>query len=91
MNGQPEHGAAQDVILRERAWLTITGVEDVTAFDEDSVTLRTAKGILSVDGSMLKITRLSVETGELEIEGRIGGVLYLDEEPPKKKRSIFGR
>lgn len=80
---------AQMIHISERKNLTVTGVEDVQSFDEESIILKTNLGMLAVDGKALHITHLSVETGELYIEGEIGGVVFFEPSEPKKKRGFF--
>lgn len=80
----------QEIFLRDRSYLKITGVEDVSTFDESGIILTSCNGEITVDGSELRIVNLSAESGEIEIEGRIGGVFYI-EERPVKKRGLFGR
>ncbi len=70
-----------NLILEDRRLLTVTGVADVDSFDEQSVTVYTDLGELTVRGSDLHINKLSVETGELMIEGKITAVIYSDEQP----------
>ncbi|MGN1128474.1 MAG: YabP/YqfC family sporulation protein [Candidatus Flemingiibacterium sp.] len=80
----------QEIILRDRSYLKITGVGDVSSFDESGIILSSCNGDITVDGSELRITSLSSDTGEIVVEGRIGGVFYF-EERPAKKRGFFGR
>ena len=51
--------------------MEITGVEDVISFDTKEVLLETTMGILTIKGEDLKVNRLSIEKGELEIEGTV--------------------
>ena len=81
----------QEILLRDRAKLVLSGVEDVSSFDETGIILRSNFGSISIDGKNLHITRLSVETGELDIEGEIGGIVFFDEEPKPAKRGLFRR
>ncbi len=81
--------ARQDIILTDRERLKITGVEDVSSFDDTCILLKSVTGTLSVDGEGLHITALSVEDGEIEVEGRISGLLFYDE-AAKGKRGLFG-
>ena len=67
--------------LTDRKRLSISGVEDVEAFDEESVILSTAGGALTVHGSGLKISRLTLDGGELLVEGRIDAMEYAGEKP----------
>ena len=87
-NTNAEH--RQDIVISDRARLSISGVEDVQSFDESSVILKTNNGMLAIDGEGLHIGELSVETGKIFIEGRIGGVVFFEPAEPKKRRGIFG-
>ena len=62
-----------------REWLTVSGVEDVERFDELSVVMRTAAGVLMISGEDLHIGKLSLDGGELHVDGRIDSVTYEDE------------
>ena len=80
---------AHELSLNERKKLSVSGVEDVEAFDEDCVTLSTVAGQLTVRGSGLKLNRLNLEGGELLVEGRIDSLEYA--ENGGKGRGFFGR
>ncbi len=67
------------LVIDERARLTVTGVEEVGSFDEDRIELVTVKGRLTIIGEGLHIGKLSVETGELSVEGRVTELGYEDE------------
>ncbi|MDR2525350.1 MAG: sporulation protein YabP [Oscillospiraceae bacterium] len=69
------------VVLEDRRLLTVTGVADVDSFDEHTVIIFTDMGELTVRGDDLHINRLSVETGELLLEGKIVALLYQNEAP----------
>ena len=73
--------------------MTVTGAEDVISFDENSIALQTTMGILSIEGSELHIKHLSTESsdGSVQIEGRINGMLYIDDNPASSRRGLFGR
>ena len=72
---------------RER--LTVTGVEDVERFDENMIVMSTAAGTLVVSGEGLHIGKLSLDGGELHVDGRIDGVNYEEEQPAG--RGLFSR
>lgn len=67
-----------NLILENRNMLTLTGVSDVDSFDEQTVAVFTQLGELTVRGSDLHINKLSVETGELTVEGKIDAVMYTE-------------
>jgi len=78
------------VILEDRRLLTVSGVSDVDSFDEHSVTVFTDMGELVVRGHDLHINRLSVEVGELLLEGSIVSLNYQDA-VPKSAGGFFGK
>lgn len=70
--------ALHNLILEDRKKLTLSGIEDVDSFDEDSITLFTDTGSLTIRGTNLHINKLSVETGEVVIEGEVFSLVYAD-------------
>lgn len=75
--------------LEERQKLDLSGVDDVLGFDESSVLLRTSAGMLTVEGEQLHIQHMSVDSGELSIEGKINGLIYVDK--TTRKNGLFGK
>ncbi len=69
------------IMLDNRARLTATGVNDVSSFDDRTVVAYTDYGQLTIHGSGLNISKLSVESGELAVEGDISSVVYADNLP----------
>ena len=65
--------------LQQREKLTLTGVSEVVSFDEAAVVLHTELGTLTVRGKELQLQTLSLEGGQVEIQGRISELSY--EEP----------
>ena len=76
-NGLPQEAHRLELVGREK--LIISGVEDVERFDEMEIVMSTAAGILIVSGSGLHIGKLSLDGGELHVDGRIDSVTYEDE------------
>lgn len=72
-----------NLIMENRRKLSVSGVEDVDSFDEESIILYTEAGLLTVKGSELHINKLSVESGEVAIEGEIDSVVYSDADSSK--------
>ena len=75
--------------LSDRKRLSISGVEDVEAFDEDTVILSTVGGALTIRGGGLRINKLSLDGGELLVEGRIDGLEYASER--ERRRGFLGK
>ena len=61
--------APHNVIMEDRHTLTVSGISDVDSFDEQTVIVFTDMGELTVKGEGLHINRLSLEVGEIMIEG----------------------
>ena len=70
--------ASHRLELTGREHLTVSGVEDVERFDESGVIMTTSAGTLIVTGEDLHIGKLSLEGGELFVDGRIDSVAYED-------------
>lgn len=65
--------------LNERKKLTMTGVTEVISFEENTVILKTALGTLVIQGQQLQLKTLSLEGGQVDVEGTISALIY--EEP----------
>lgn len=62
--------------LDERKSLTMTGVSEVVSFDEGCVVLRTGLGTLVVQGQQLQLKTLTLDGGNVAVEGQIGSLVY---------------
>ncbi len=78
-----------NIIMEDRRILTVSGVSDVDSFDEETVVVYTDLGLLTIRGNSLHINRLSVEVGELSVEGEINSLTYTDSAP--KNASFFSK
>lgn len=76
-NTMPQAAHRMELVGRER--LTVSGVEDVERFDETGIVMSTSAGTLVVTGEDLHIGKLSLDGGELHVDGRIDSVAYEDE------------
>ena len=72
--GQQETG--HSLSLEGRQKLRMSGVGEVISFDENSVVLGTALGTLVVHGQQLQLKNLSVEGGDVAVEGQISALIY---------------
>ena len=83
---------AHKLMMLNRKSMEITGVEDVISFDTKEVLLETTMGILTIKGEDLKVNRLSIEKGELEIEGTVDSMEYSEiSSYNRKKESMLKR
>ena len=77
--------------LDNRNVLNITGVSDVRGFDEETVNIVTLMGVLIVKGTDLHISKLSLDTYEVSIDGEINSLHYLKGSEKKNLMSrLFG-
>ena len=76
--------------LEGREKLTVAGVEDVERFDDQCIVLRTGAGTLVVSGEGLHIGKLSLDGGELHVDGHIDAVTY-EESAQQRGASLFSR
>ena len=65
--------------MEGREQLTVAGVEDVDRFDETGIVMTTSAGVLIITGSNLHIGKLSLEGGELHVDGQIDSLAYEDD------------
>lgn len=62
--------------MDNRKYVSMTGVKDVRSFDEQELVLETEAGMLLIKGNGLHVGKLTLEKGELDIEGRIDSFAY---------------
>ncbi len=77
--------------LDNRSRLSLTGVEDVSGFNEEAVSVRTTEGTLIIRGSGLHIDRLNLETGDVSVDGSIDSMQYLGSDSRQSKLSRLFR
>lgn len=75
-NSMPQAAHRLELAGRER--LTVSGVEDVERFDETGIVMSTSAGTLVVTGEDLHIDKLSLDGGELHVDGRVDSISYED-------------
>ena len=74
------------LILTDREKLELSGVTDVTSFDEEHALIKTENGMLAVDGEGLHVTMLDLGHGNISFEGKINGLFFSDTQKSKGKR-----
>ena len=88
---QSNGNIVQNLILENREKLTITGVVDVLSFDDQVIMVETELGLLTIKGENLRITKLSIDTSEVIVEGNISYLAYSNKEVEKNKGSIISK
>lgn len=74
--------------LSERSRLTMTGVTEVVSFEDASVVLHTSLGTLIIQGQGLQLKTLSLEGGEVAVDGQVSALIY---EENRSARGWWGR
>ena len=78
--------------LMNRGTGSVTGIQDVVAFDENQIVLDTDMGLLTVKGKGLHVSRLTLEKGEVDIEGTVDSLVYSSNETYRKQgESLLAR
>ena len=76
---------------KNRNNVTVSGVKDVPEFDDTTVLLATSAGNMALTGRELRIKVLDTSSGVVEVEGRLDGVTYYDDQDKDKKKNRLGR
>lgn len=77
---------AHGLTLHDREVLKITAVSEVLSFDETTVSMSVGDTVLTINGSGLSVSSLSLENGEVTVCGTIDAIVYLD--GVKRKKGI---
>ena len=78
------------VLLANRKNGAFSGVVDVLSFDVAEILLETELGMLLIKGHDLHVNRLSLEKGEIDIEGRIDSLTYSEPKNVAKQTVLAG-
>ena len=70
---------AHKMVLSNRRTCNLTGVCDVLSFDVNEIILETDLGMLMIKGNELHVNRLTLEKGEVDVEGRIDSFTYSEQ------------
>lgn len=62
--------------LNERSSLVMTGVTEVVSFDETAVVVHTSLGTLIIQGTGLQLKNLSLDGGQVAVDGNIASLVY---------------
>lgn len=64
------------LMITNRRTCTVSGVSDVLSFDIKEVLLETDQGMLMIKGGDLHVSRLTLDKGEVDIDGKIDSLTY---------------
>ena len=85
MAAYPQEDTSLDLphrlVLEGRSKLTLSGVTEVESFDENTVVLYTTRGTLVIHGRQLHLSMLSLDGGQVSVDGTVDSMVYEDEQP----------
>ena len=81
----------QNLVLENRNKLNVTGVKDVLSFDDEVIIMETELGLLTIKGENLKINKLSIDTGDVIVEGEISNLGYSDHSKKEQEGSFLSK
>ena len=70
---------AHKITLLNRRTCNLTGVNGVLSFDVNEIILETDQGMLMIKGSELHVNRLTLDKGEVDVEGKIDSFTYSEQ------------
>lgn len=73
--------APHKLVLDARRKLTMTGVIEVESFDETEIRLTTTRGGVVIRGTGLHLQMLSLDGGQVAVDGTVDAISYEDEAP----------
>ena len=89
MNYNSKQMRTHKIMLTNRRTCTISGVVDVLSFDMNEVLLETDQGMLMIKGKELHVSRLSLDKGEVAVDGNVDSLTYSDMLSGKEKTTTL--
>ena len=80
-----EQSKKHDIVLEDRKNMKLTGIVEISSFDERKIVMQTEQDQLTVTGNLLHIRNFNTQTGEVRLEGIIDSLVYSEK---KKKDRI---
>lgn len=80
----------QNILVEDRNRASITGVEQVESFNDNTIILKTIKGGMIIKGENLNVDKLNLDDGNVKISGIINGINYV-EKISGQKGNIIGK
>ena len=76
------------IYLINRKILNISGITKVIEISEENISVQVDNSVLNIAGEDMEVKKLDVESGNLEVEGLINSMKYIDK---KEKISLIKR
>jgi sporulation protein YabP len=90
-NQETRSRKAHNVVLFNKKQMTVSGVVRVENFNESTIVLMTEYGQMTIEGASLHISKLSLETGDMNIDGDVSGLFYSGDSYDKKSSNLFSK
>ena len=85
-------GKNHKLTLFNRSSVQMTGIVDVISFDTNEIVMDTEDGMLLLRGEDLHVNHLTLEKGEVNVDGHVDSLVYSNsKKPPKNPEKGFGR
>ena len=70
--------------MLNRNSMQMTGINDVISFDTNEIVLDTEEGLLLIRGQNLHVNHLTLEKGEVNVDGSVDSLVYSNGKKPAK-------
>ncbi|MBZ4688409.1 MAG: hypothetical protein PWQ96_982 [Clostridia bacterium] len=77
-----------NIIIKNREWISVSGVRHVDNYDDKHIFLQTSMGNLIIKGEELNIKGLNLDEGKLEATGHIESLSYTEEQGARTKNIL---
>ena len=84
-------GKKHTLMLDNRRKLVLTGAVDVNGFNEETVSVKTTAGTLIIKGSGRHIDKLTLETGDVTVDGTVNSMQYIGGDSSRSRFSKLFR
>lgn len=92
---QPREQCLHRIVVTNREQVALEGVIHVDSFDDQEIILETELGMMAIRGEDLHIKQLSLDDGQLSVEGMVKAVDYLEgglvSAGKSRKKGLFNR
>ena len=68
------------LVLEGRSKLAVNGITEIESFDENTIVLYTTRGTLVIHGRQLHLSMLSVDGGQVSVDGTVDSMVYEDDQ-----------
>ena len=77
------------LILNNRSKVSLNGITDILSFDVNEILIETELGMLMIRGKDLHVNRLTLEKGEVDVDGTVDSLVYSSNEALRRSGESF--